>query len=203
MLRAVHERFVHARRVRVLRNHLLSLLPSEGSVLDLGCGDGLLSYLIAERRPDLVFTGLDVVARSSTHIPVRHFDGKRIPLPNAGVDMVMLIDVLHHADDPVALLAEAVRVTRSKVLIKDHCLDGSFAGPTLRLMDWVGNAHHGVPLPYNYLRRDQWDSAFAALDLTVECWRDQLGLYAPPASWIFERKLHFIASLKHRQHQNA
>jgi hypothetical protein len=149
--------------------------------------------MIADTRPDLKLSGVDVVARWSTHFPVSIFDGKRIPRPSASVDVVMLIDVLHHAEDPLALLADAARVARISVLIKDHCQDGVFARQTLRLMDWVGNAHHGVSLPYNYLARQAWNAAFQQLGLRVVNWRDQLGLYVPPVSWCFERRLHFIA----------
>jgi len=62
-------------------------------------------------------------------------------------------------------------------------------------MDWFGNAHHGVVLPYNYWSHDQWKTAFGALGLTVLEVNDSLGLYPAPASWLFERKLHFLAKL--------
>ena len=37
------------------------------------------------------------------------------------------------------------------LVIKDHTVTGLLARPTLRLMDVVGNAPHGVALTYNYL----------------------------------------------------
>ena len=57
---------------------------------------------------------------------------------------------------PRQLLREAVRVARRGLLIKDHTLTGFLAGPTLRLMDRVGNQRHGVALPYNYWTQQQW-----------------------------------------------
>ena len=51
----------------------------------------------------------------------------------------MLVDVLHHTDDPGILLSEARRVTRRAVVLKDHTRD-YMAGATLRLMDWGANA---------------------------------------------------------------
>ena len=36
------------------------------------------------------------------------------------------------------------------IVLKDHTRNGLFSGSTLRFMDWVGNARHGVRLPYNY-----------------------------------------------------
>ena len=60
-------------------------------------------------------------------------------------------------------------------------------------MDGVGNARHGVRLPYNYWPRQQWRDAIAALGLTVGEWRARLRLYPPPASFFFDRTLHFAA----------
>ncbi len=63
-------------------------------------------------------------------------------------------------------------------------------------MDWIGNKPHGVVLPYNYWTRTQWNQAFAALGLHVSDIKTTLGLYPPPASWLFSRNLHFIALLE-------
>ena len=95
----------------------------------------------------------------------------------------------------MVLLREAKRAARKAIVIKDHCSEGLFGYSTLRLMDWVGNAPHGVVLPYNYWSRQQWTAAFAELQLKVSIWQDRLGLYPFPASLAFERKLHFIAVL--------
>jgi hypothetical protein len=62
-------------------------------------------------------------------------------------------------------------------------------------MDWVGNARHGVRLPYKYLSRAEWDRAFDQSRLAVRRWQSALSLYPAPASWLFDRSLHFIAML--------
>jgi hypothetical protein len=81
-------------------------------------------------------------------------------------------------------------------VVKDHLREGLLAGPTLRLMDWVGNRGHDVRLPYNYLDSGQWAAAFAKAGLVRASWADQLGLYGPPLNWFFERRLHFVALLE-------
>ena len=108
----------------------------------------------------------------------------------------MMVDVLHHTIDPTVLLREAARVTREYVVLKDHCLEGPFAGVTLKFMDRVGNSRHGVPLPYNYWRRTRWQAAFSELGLEVDRWSQRLGLYPPPAGWFFDRRLQFLARLR-------
>ena len=192
---ALHGSYVHRRRVRVLADWLARLLPRNASVLDVGCGDGLLDSVVQRDRPDLRIEGIDVLVRPDAHLPVKPFDGERIPLPDAGVDVVTFVDVLHHTADPMVLLREAGRVARSLVVIKDHTADGFLARSTLRFMDYVGNAHHGVALPYNYWTRRQWDEAFGKLGWEPRTDQRQLALYPPAANWVFGRGLHFISAL--------
>lgn len=195
LIQHVHGGYVHQRRVRVLSDHLTELIPRDARVLDVGCGDGLLAYLIMQTRGDIDLQGIDVLVRDQTHIPLAAFDGRIIPYGDASFDVVMFVDVLHHAKDPMILLREAVRTARKAIVIKDHTRDGWLAGPTLRFMDWVGNARHGVKLPYNYWPKRKWLETFDILDLTIGVWKKDLGLYPRPVNWLFERSLHFIVRL--------
>jgi SAM-dependent methyltransferase len=193
---ALHEQFVFNRRTMMLAHHLAELLPAQATVLDVGCGDGTIDELIRNHRPNLALRGVDVMVRKNTKIPVQPFDGTRLPFADGSFDTVMFIDVLHHTGDPNILLREAKRVARQWIVLKDHTMDGALARPTLRLMDWVGNAPHGVALPYNYWPEANWRQAFAKIDLSVAEWRSELGLYPWPASSLFDRRLHFIAKLR-------
>jgi len=192
----VHGGYVTTRRVRVLAHHLAALVPQGARVLDVGCGDGLLDRELLSRRPDLSIEGIDVLVRSDAHIQVIGFDGRAIPFGDRSFDAVLFVDVLHHTDDPFAVLSEGTRVAKRTVVVKDHNLDGVLAGPALRFMDRMGNARHGVALPYNYWTKARWTEAFARLGLTVAAYRGRLGLYPSPVSWVFERSLHFAARLE-------
>jgi ubiquinone/menaquinone biosynthesis C-methylase UbiE len=194
----MHGDYVANRRARVLSSHLANIIPDGFQVLDVGCGDGLIARLITETRPDIKLRGLDVLPRNRTYIPIEHFNGEIIPYDDASFDGVMFVDVLHHTKDPMILLREAARVARKTVVIKDHILDGFFAGPTLRAMDRVGNARYGVSLPYNYWSKQKWFQAFAALRMEIGSWTTQLKLYPWPASWLLDRSLHFVARLDAR-----
>ena len=195
LIERLHGGYVVDRRVEVLCRHLTPLVPQQARVLDVGCGDGPLSSVLLRRRPDIVLQGIDVLIRDRTRIPVQPFDGRILPFGDACFDAVVLVDTLHHSADPRALLAEARRVARQVILIKDHLREGLLARPTLRFMDRVGNARHGVALPYAYWPKQRWLDTFESLGLRVDVWNTKLGLYPWPANWLFERSLHFVARL--------
>ena len=196
LVRRVHDARVHHRRVRVLARHLSELIPANVSLLDVGSGDGLLASQVLAHRPDLKWVAVDPLARPKTHVPVQLVTGERLPFADKEFDLVLFVDVLHHTDDPMVLLREAVRVARAGVVIKDHLREGFCAGPRLRFMDWVGNAGWGVHLPYNYWDAAQWKRAREQLHLQTEEERVALDLYPWWANWLFGSSLHFIARLR-------
>jgi SAM-dependent methyltransferase len=181
--------------VRVLSRHFAELLPPGAKVLDVGCGDGRIGTIVQSLRPDVEVTGLDIAVRHDAQIPVQEFDGRTIPIEDNAVDVVMLVDVLHHADDPIGLLSEVVRVADRAVLLKDVTPLGPGSNATLMFMDWVGNSRHGVPLPYKFWTQEEWREAFASLGLAVDASRRRLGLYSLPWSLLFEKRMHFILRL--------
>lgn len=198
VLNAVHGALIFGRRVAAIADALAETIPDgPGRVLDLGCGDGQVAVALMERRPDLRVEGVDVLVRPVTHIPVTQYDGAVLPFADQSFDHVTIVDVLHHTDDPAAVLAEAARVARVSVVVKDHLREGVLAGPTLRVMDWVGNRGHDVRLPYNYLDQNQWAEAIGHGGLAVARRQGHLGLYPAPLSWVFERNLHFVSRLEH------
>jgi SAM-dependent methyltransferase len=165
-------------------------------VLDLGCGDGEIALSLAALRSDLSVRGMDVSVRERASIPVLRFDGHKIPLADAGVDFVLLCDVLHHVLDMDALLTEARRVAQRGLLLKDHIAESRMDRALLAMMDAAGNPA-GVPQPHNYLSEAQWRLLWARVGLVpTGAIVRELGLYPAPLDVVCGRGLHFIARLE-------
>jgi SAM-dependent methyltransferase len=193
VLDSLHEHLVLDRRAHRLAELLSDVVAPHSTVLDVGSGDGQVASLLVRRRPDIEVQGVDLDVRKDTSIPVTKFDGQNLPYPDASFDTVLFVDVLHHTTDPRILLREAVRVARRSVVLKDLILQGVCAGTRLRFMDYVGNARHGVALPFNYWTLEQWREAEQQLGLKKTAEHRKLNLYSWPAEYIFGAGLHFIA----------
>lgn len=192
----VHDKAIFGRRVEVLTNHFLNAIPQgPQKILDLGSGSGTIARRIMDSRPEIEITGVDILIRPNTLIPMIEYDGDHIPFEDNSFDYVTIADVLHHTPDPAAVLKEAARVAKHGVIIKDHLVEGFLAEEILGFMDWVGNKGYNVRLIYNFLNRKQWDDAILGAGLKVEMWDDKLNIYPMPFSLIFDAKLHFITRL--------
>lgn len=189
----VHRALIYDGRVRRLSELLSETIPRSCNVLDVGAGDGKLAWSLMQSRTDLRIEGVDVLMRARTWLPLKSFDGTNLPYDDSTFDAVMLVDVLHHTVDPLALLREALRVTRRWLIVKDHTLKGFAAGLRLKIMDHAGNSDHGVALPYNYMSQKQWEELERILNVKLTTKINDLDLYRWPLNFIFGAGLHFIA----------
>ena len=101
------------------------------SILDLGCGPGGYSAIL--QKKGFSVTALDVNEKyvkiaQSLGVSAQLYDGNTIPLPDASVDTVVMIEVLEHVPNPVALLAEVARVARHGLIATVPNCTTSFNG---------------------------------------------------------------------------
>lgn len=86
-----------------------------GRAVDVGCGMGGNTVVLREMGLQAIgveytSTGADIAA--SRGIPVVRGDGRRLPVADGSVDLVMSTDAWEHIDDDVAVAAETARVLR-------------------------------------------------------------------------------------------
>jgi SAM-dependent methyltransferase len=192
----LHNHYISKRRVIQLCKHIQHYLPRTGAILDVGCGDGAITRSLADISPGCRFEGIDVLLRPETNISVKMFDGVSIPYDDNSFDAILLIDVLHHIQNPLRILKEAKRVTRKTIIIKDHVLHGLLAEKMLCFMDDIGNLKYDIVLPYNYFTMDEWQNTFQDVGLDCKVWQESLDLYPWFINWIFGRSLHFVSKLE-------
>lgn len=197
ILNRVHEYFVFNRRVKVLSKTISKIIPKDvKSILDVGCGDGLISFLIKNKRKKIKISGLEVLKRSSCLIDTKIFDGKTIPLKDSSRDLILFIDVLHHTNNIESIFKDSIRVTKKYVIVKDHIYQTQFDYIILKIMDWFGNRGHGVNLVYNYKKKKYWTNLSLKYKANIVDWNENLRLYPFPFNFFFGRRLHFIALFK-------
>ena len=194
LLGKLHRTTVFGRRAEVLTREVAALLPP-GRMLDVGSGSGQIAASIARLRPDVAVEGFDVLVREGAAVPTTSFDGTTLPLPDGSAESAILIDVLHHAAEPLRLLRECARVARI-VVVKDHLARGWLDRRTLELMDWVGNRPHGVVLPFTYFDPRGWEATCLEAGLAETARTSVPDLYTFPLSALFGRDLHFVTRLE-------
>jgi SAM-dependent methyltransferase len=100
---------------------LAHLLPPV-DVVDIGCGEGYLTVEVARwaRRVIAIDRSSTVLARAkalagrrrASNITFKRGELERLPLDASSVDVALLSQALHHAEQPPHAVAEAVRVLR-------------------------------------------------------------------------------------------
>ena len=97
-----------------------------GSVLDVGCGEGVLTHEWAERLGDGRIVGIDLDdpklraewrERRRQNLEYRVADATALSFGDGEFDLAAAIEVLEHVPDPEATVAEMARVARRHLLV--------------------------------------------------------------------------------------
>jgi 2-polyprenyl-3-methyl-5-hydroxy-6-metoxy-1,4-benzoquinol methylase len=96
------------------------------SVLDVGCGEGVLVHRWAQRLGDGRVVGVDLeeesiqagwAERRAPNLAYRVVDSEELPFGDGEFDLAAAIEVLEHVPDPERTLAEMARCARSHLLV--------------------------------------------------------------------------------------
>jgi len=159
-LRSLNGKILFPLRRWYLTRILAPYLQDSKNVLDLGSSDGRLVAQIqkelATQEKSIQFTGCDIHVQPKTHIPIVQYDGYRLPFADRTFDCVLIVDVLHHTDNPLQVLQEAKRVSSRYILIKDHYWNSSKDFSRLKFADYIGNKPYGIHLSYGFFTQGDW-----------------------------------------------
>ncbi len=166
-VRLFYTKFFNPVYKKSLAREIAALCPNGAKVLDYGCDDGSTAQLILKHNPTLTIVGVDIQAHRAPQIPIKVFDGKKIPYPDNSFDVVIVLDVLHHTTDIASQLQELKRVTKKQLIIKDHLSTSPLAKLMIAGADWLSNVIFDIPCAFNYPTREGWRRLFAEQNLRV------------------------------------
>ena len=135
-VREAGERFLASAEFEAVEDLLPRALPG-AVVVDVGAGTGIASYAFARRGVQRVYAlepdpsdeiGRGAIRVLSEGLPITVVDGigEAIPLEDATADIVYARQVLHHADDLEALVADCARILRpagTLLVCREHVVD--------------------------------------------------------------------------------
>ena len=113
-----------AQMLNPLTRQVLDRIPRDSiaKILDLGCGQGHTTRMLAEHFPNASWTGFEydaaLVAQASADlsnppgIAFQQGDASQLPFPDASFDLVFTRYMLLHVPDPAEVIREMFRVTR-------------------------------------------------------------------------------------------
>ena len=146
-------------KARKIENHCIHHL--KGNVLDVGAGRCYITHRLKKRG--LKVACLDVKNWSKTGMKVIVYNGKDFPLRDDEFDSALIAYVLHHCEDPMKVLKEAIRVCKGNIVI----FEDTKPSPITNFMDFLSNRLRGVDTPFKFRTIKEWNAVFKKLNLKI------------------------------------
>ena len=119
-------------RTKVIINALKEWLEPNTKVLDIGCGDMLITKELRDCF-NLDIIGTDVLSYKKVALPFILNMTDELPFGDKEFDFALIISTLHHCEEPKRVLDEALRVANTVLIFETK------PNLLLRIFDYVVN----------------------------------------------------------------
>lgn len=156
-------------------------------VLDLGCGNGKVGEAL--NKDGFKVRLMDSVDYNKSSLPLELYNGDKIPAQTSSIDTTLLLMVLHHCDNPISVLEEAVRVTSKRLIVIESIFISEEERRFNIFMDWFYNrifSYENVNVPLNFRTPSEWEKLFLKYFKSVKS--IDLGIdlpICPEHHWLF------------------
>lgn len=157
-------------RVRAAGHIIREIKPyvnQNTKVLDIGAGTGITAKRIFQEL-GVKITLLDVVDKKKVDLPLIIYGGQKLPFKDKSFDVSLLIFVLHHTQNSAAVLAEAKRVTKDKIIIyEDIITRNPFDKIDSFLHGFAFNKAWNLQNEATFKSEKEWKEIFKKLNLKI------------------------------------
>ena len=125
----------------------------------------LQNFKITAKKEGISKETIKLILSDATYLEkVIVYDGKTIPFSDNSFDTTMVNFILHHTDDPEAILREVIRVSTKYIIIAEDIVDSWF-DKYLGLLHAV--TYDGIPCKNNFYDSEKWATIFKNLELEI------------------------------------
>lgn len=164
LFRRLYFRIIGKPFVRKKIRPILPLLSPDDSILDIGSGNGLVTYLL--RGHHLNVTALDIHEGSyDASVKPVVYDGENIPFADQSFSVGIILTVLHHIEEPDIVLKEATRVCKRLIIMED-IYHNSIQKRMTFFLDKMANLFYS-PCPHTNRTDEEWKKTFEAMGLRL------------------------------------
>ena len=152
-------------RAKVKLERLWNWIHPSESILDIGPGNGAVVKAWIEQGNTV--EPLDVIDKSLfKEVRPTLYDGGAMPYADNSYDTAILLTMLHHCPDPDAVLREAVRVSRSRIIVMEDVYRGVLLEKLTWWMDSLVNVEWAGH-PHSNKSEEEWEKLFSDLGLRI------------------------------------
>lgn len=152
--------FFTKRRAKKIANFICPLLSKGDKVLDFGCGNLLVAEFI-QGNLDVRIIGVDVIDINLTFLPLRIYDGEKIPFEDKYFDVTYAGFVFHHTDAIDSLLSECIRVTKRRIIILEDVYENNFELWIMKAFDYSNKlSSQEIDIVLSFKKEIEWIELF-------------------------------------------